>query len=87
MQGWKERLLSRPGKEVLIKAVAQAIPTYMMSIFQIPEGPIDEIHAVLAKFWWGSSSSSKKIHWHRWDSLCLPKTMGGMGFRDLRSFN
>ncbi|XP_021721016.1 uncharacterized protein LOC110688556 [Chenopodium quinoa] len=38
LQGWKEKLLSKPGKEVMIKAVAQAIPTYMMSIFKIPEG-------------------------------------------------
>lgn len=50
LQGWKEKLLSRPAKEVLIKAVAQAIPTYMMSIFKVPEGLIDEIHTVLARF-------------------------------------
>lgn len=87
MQGWKEKLLSRPGKEVLIKAVAQAIPTYMMSIFKIPEGLIDEMHSVLAKFWWGSTATSRKIHWHNWESLCLPKAMGGMGFRDLKCFN
>ncbi|XP_057251804.1 uncharacterized protein LOC125498516 [Beta vulgaris subsp. vulgaris] len=87
MQGWKEKLLSRPGKEVLIKAVAQAIPTYMMSIFKIPEGLIDEMHSVLAKFWWGSTATSRKIHCHNWESLCLPKAMGGMGFRDLKCFN
>lgn len=62
MQGWKEKLLLRPEKKVLIKVVAQAIPTYMMSIFQIPKGLTNEIHAVLAKFWWGSSSISRKIH-------------------------
>ena len=87
IQGWKEKLLSKPGKEVLIKAVIQAIPTYMMSIFKIPDGLIDEIHRLLARFWWGSNETSRKMHWCSWDSLCKPKSMGGMGFRNLHIFN
>ncbi|XP_021859944.2 uncharacterized protein [Spinacia oleracea] len=87
LQGWKEKLLSKPGKEVLIKAVAQVIPTYMMSIFRIPDGLIEEIHSIIARFWWGSNGTTRKMHWHSWESLCKPKAMGGLGFRDLKIFN
>ena len=31
--------------------------------------------------------NERKIHWRSWDFLSKPKKDGGMGFRDLRSFN
>ena len=36
VMGWKEKHISKAGREVLIKIVAQAISTYSMSLFKIP---------------------------------------------------
>ena len=80
-------LLSRAGKEILIKAVAQSIPTYTMSVFYLPIKLCDELDSMCAKFWWGQVGDERKIHWKRWDKLSTSKMEGGMRFRDLRDFN
>ena len=54
MQGWKERLLSQVGKEVMIKAVIQSIPTYSMNVFRLPLGLIKDIETMIHKFWRGN---------------------------------
>ena len=87
LQGWKGKLLSRAGKEVLIKAVAQSIPTYTMGVFQLPVKLCNELSAMCARFWWGQVENERKIHWKSWGVLSQAKKDGGMGFRDLRAFN
>jgi len=62
MQGWKEKLLSQAGKEVMIKAVIQSIPTYSMSVFKLPVSLCKEIETMIQQFWW-VQGDSKKIHW------------------------
>ena len=46
-------MLSKVGKEVLIKAIVQAIPTYTMGVFQLPVKLCDELNSLCSKFWWG----------------------------------
>jgi hypothetical protein len=50
IQGWKEKLLTCAGKEVLIKAVAQAIPTFAMGCFDITKELCDQISAMIGKY-------------------------------------
>jgi hypothetical protein len=66
LNGWSDRPLSRVGKEVLLKSVAQSIPTYVMSCFQIPLTICEKMRKPLSNFWWGSEAGKKKIHWRSW---------------------
>ncbi|XP_050278363.1 uncharacterized protein LOC126719908 [Quercus robur] len=58
-----------------------------MSCFKLPLGLCSEIESLIRKFWWGQKGDRRKIHWVKWETLCLPKFEGGMGFKDLALFN
>ena len=77
VQGWMEQSLSAGGKEVLIKAVAQAIPTYSMSCFKLPKGLCEHINGIVRSFWWGTKEGKRKPCWVAWDEMIKPKNWGG----------
>jgi hypothetical protein len=79
------KFLSQAGKEIFLKAVIQAIPTYSMSVFLLPKTLCQEINAQMQKFLWGHQNKSK-VHWMSWSRLGRSKNDGGMGYRDLGCF-
>ena len=87
LKGWKEKLISQAGREILIKSVAQALPTYAMNCFRLPNRLITEIEVLIRRFWWGQAGERNKMHWIPWKSLCKSKKGGGLGFRELGFFN
>lgn len=87
MQGWKSKLLSQAGKETLIKSVVQAIRSYAMSCFELPQGFCTKLNSFVQNFWWKGDPENQGIHWANLDSLSAPKGQGGMGFRDFSDFN
>ena len=79
--------MSTVGKEVLVKAVAQAVPVYSMSCFKLPRGLCENLNMLIRKFWWGSKDGHHKPHWVSWKEMTQPKAMGGLGFKDFGLFN
>lgn len=87
ISNWQHKLFSSGGKEILIKAVAQAVPAYAMSMFKIPLGLCNDIPRAMTRFWWGAKEDKKGIHWGKLEKLSYAKIKGGLGFRDVSCFN
>ena len=87
LAGWKGKLLSIGGREILIKVVAQAVPTYTMSCFQLPKTLCKDLENLMRNFWWGQRDDENKISWVSWKKMCKSKFHGGMGFRNIQAFN
>lgn len=80
LQGWKERLLSFPGKLILIKSVLTSIPIYSLASAVVTKAISNHIEQLMAKFLW-SVKGKKCFHWVRWAMVCLPIEEGGLGVR------
>ncbi|WVZ60335.1 hypothetical protein U9M48_010378 [Paspalum notatum var. saurae] len=87
LSAYTEKHLSAAAKEVLIKSVAQALPTYIMGAFKLPLGTCDDLTSIIRDFWWGSEKGKRKIAWVAWKDLVMKKCQGGLGFKDMRLFN
>ncbi|XP_013679525.1 uncharacterized mitochondrial protein AtMg00310-like [Brassica napus] len=84
----KDKLMHRVnGKEVLIKSIMLALTTYVMSTFLLPLEICENLASVIAQFWWSSNPPKRRIHWAKWETVCLPREEGGIGFRMIHEFN
>ncbi|KAG7534826.1 Reverse transcriptase domain [Arabidopsis thaliana x Arabidopsis arenosa] len=87
VSGWQSNFLSPGGKEMLLKAVAMALPTYTMACFKLPTTICKQLVSVMADFWWRNKKDTKGMHWKSWEALSKPKAEGGLGFKDIEAFN
>lgn len=87
LQGWKKAAFPQAGRKVLIKAVAQAIPAYLMNLFKFPTSLYHELDALISKFWWGQKDGEHRIHWVSREKLGWAKEIGGLGLRSFETFN
>ncbi|XP_031108671.1 uncharacterized protein LOC116013161 [Ipomoea triloba] len=61
---WNKKLLSQAGKEVLLKSVAQVMPTFSMSVFLLPKSVCLSIERTMNRYWWGTGMIGEYIGRH-----------------------
>nr|XP_016500330.1 PREDICTED: uncharacterized protein LOC107818794 [Nicotiana tabacum] len=79
----REKLLSFGGKATLISSVLQSIPVHMLSVLDPLNNILEHLHKTFARFFWSTKEEGISRHWASWQTLCLTKEEGGLGFRSL----
>lgn len=87
MSTWKERSMSMGGKVVIINAVLNVIPSYMLSFYKALVKVLKELIQIQSKFLWGGVAQKNFIHWVSWEKVCLPKDKEGLGVKNIELFN
>jgi len=88
LSGWQASLLNAMGRTVLVNAVLDSSLIYILSAMMLPQGTIEELDKRRRAFLWsGESSTSGAQCLVAWKRAYLPKEHGGLGVKDLKTFN
>jgi hypothetical protein len=89
LAGWKGRLLSKAGRETLVKSVLSAQQIYHLTVFPVQKWLLRHIDKIRRSFLWKGEEPEFCSGGHclvNWSVTCLPKNKGGLGILDLERF-
>lgn len=79
--------MSLGGRIVLLNSVLNSIPILFLSFFRIPAKVLRMVIRIQREFLWGGVGGAWKICWVSWKKVCQPRSMGGLGVRDVNLVN
>lgn len=82
IHAWTSTSLSYAGRAELVRSVVQGVECFWLSIFPIPAAVTSRIIRLCRNFLWNSKKPLVA-----WSEVCLPKSEGGLGFRDIKCWN
>ncbi|XP_062118628.1 uncharacterized protein LOC133832277 [Humulus lupulus] len=87
IRSWSTRNISFAGRAVLINSVLLAIHSYWSQIMLLPKKLLKEIEAICRAFLWNGQQMMAGAGQIAWDSICKPKAVGGIGFKNISEWN
>eukprot|EP00253_Pinus_taeda_P033036 PITA_33036 len=76
------RTLNLASRLILMKAVLQATPIFMLSALPTPKGVLQHFRNIQRNFLWGKEETKKKWALVSWEKICKPKNHGALGLDD-----
>ena len=76
------KTLSQAGRATLIISMANSCPSYQATSLLLPKQVCSKLDALNQNFWWGKKDDNKlRCCLKSWESICTPKSMGGLGIK------
>ncbi|VFQ86753.1 unnamed protein product [Cuscuta campestris] len=61
--------------------------TFWCQLFIIPSKVMRKVQSICRNFLWMATANYSKVPLVNWDEVCLPKTYGGLGLRNMTLWN
>jgi hypothetical protein len=87
LNGWRFTWLYREGRLTLTKSVLEFILVYWMSLAWIPKGVLEKITSLYAHLIWSGTGDKYTQPWEKWESIAIPKDLGGWGLKKIFLFS
>lgn len=84
---WSAKHLSYAGRRALVQSVLMTVQQFWGSLFFLPKGVIAKIQQVCRSFLWSGVSQGAKWNPVAWDMVSRPVEKGGLGFKEVLSWN
>jgi hypothetical protein len=82
ISSWTFRTLNLAGCLVLLKSILQTMSLYLFSVLAAPKWVLNSIWKIQCTFLWSGENNTHKWALVKWDTIFLPKNMGGLSLRD-----
>ncbi|WVZ95321.1 hypothetical protein U9M48_041103 [Paspalum notatum var. saurae] len=86
---WKGKLLSKAGRETLVKTMLSSQPIYHLTVFPAQKYLIKQIDKLRRSFLWKGDEPENTcggLCLINWNTTARPKSLGGLGILDLERF-
>ncbi|XP_048611796.1 uncharacterized protein LOC125586052 [Brassica napus] len=84
---WSSRALSYAGRKLLLSTIIFGTLNFWFSSFILPKGCIKAIESICSRFLWNGNITNRAAAKLSWKTVCLPRSEGGLGLRDLHTWN
>ncbi|RVW34900.1 putative ribonuclease H protein [Vitis vinifera] len=79
LDGWQKAYLSFGGRITLLHSCLSHIPSYFLSLFKNLASMAAKIERIQRDFLWSGVGKGKRDHLVRWEAVCKPRVIGGLG--------